>query len=255
MRHFLIYMSILGLLFFSDCTSRKNIMYLHSSSDTEENISYSKNPIENNLQIGDVVYVRILSINEEINDLFNLNNTGSTNVSSETSITLKGFTINPDGFIKLPVIDTIHVEGLTIFEAEAVIQKKVNDFFKDATVIVKLLNAKVSVLGEVNRPGNFIVYRNELTIFEAIALAGDINQYGDKRKVMIIRTSGNKNETYRIDLTNADIMSKEKLYVKPGDVIIVEPLKLKSFRLNTPTISLLLSSISTLILTLEYLNK
>ncbi len=254
MKQFIVYLSVI-LLLVSSCTSRKNSMYLYNRPDNNETISYPKKITENTLQVGDVVYVRILSINEEINNLFNLDNNSYTNITSETSITLKGFTINPEGYIKLPVIDTIQVAGKTIFEAEALIQEKVNEYFKEASVIVKLLNAKVSVLGEVNRPGSFFVYRNELSIFEAIALAGDVNQYADKKRVMIIRTSSKQNETFRIDLTDEQIISDKNFYVKPGDIIIVEPLKLKSFRLNTPTISLFVNSIYTFVLTLYYIQR
>ena len=256
MSRYLIIYTVLISLVFSNCTSKKNIVYLENRSENNAAIQYNKNSIENKLQPGDVIYVRILSVNKEINDLFNLDNTGSrTNITSETSINLQGFSINPDGYIRLPIIDTIKVVGLTVFEAEDVIQKSVNAYFKNATVIVKLLNAKISVLGEVNRPGSFIVYRNELSIFEAIALAGDVNQYADKKRVLVIRTSGEKNETYRVDLTDENIMNSKTFYLLPDDIVIVEPLNLKSFRLNTPTISLAFSAISTLILTLNFIQN
>lgn len=244
------------LLFFillSGCTSRKDIVYLYNRSDAYEPIEYQKKNVENTLQSGDVVYVRIMSVNREITDLFNLDNSGNrANITSETSINLQGFTVNPDGYIRLPVIDSIKVKGLTVFEAEYVIQEKVNEYFLNATVIVKLLNAKISVLGEVNRPGSFIVYRNQLSIFEALAMAGDVNQFADKKRVLIIRTSGEKNQTFRVDLTDEHIMRSEFFYLLPDDIVIVEPLKLKAFRLNTPTITLAFSAISTLILTLKY---
>lgn len=256
MSRYLIIYTVLISLVFSNCTSKKNIVYLENRSENNAAIQYNKNSIENKLQPGDVIYVRILSVNKEINDLFNLDNSGSrTNITSETSINLQGFSINPDGYIRLPIIDTIKVVGLTVFEAEDVIQKSVNAYFKNATVIVKLLNAKISVLGEVNRPGSFIVYRNELSIFEAIALAGDVNQYADKKRVLVIRTSGEKNETYRVDLTNENVMNSKSFYLLPDDIVIVEPLNLKSFRLNTPTISLAFSAISTLILTLNFIQN
>jgi len=256
MSRYLIIYTVLISLIFSNCTSKKNIVYLENRSENNDAIQYNKNSIENKLQPGDVIYVRILSVNKEINDLFNLDNSASrTNITSETSINLQGFSINPDGYIRLPIIDTIKVVGLTVFEAEDVIQKSVNAYFKNATVIVKLLNAKISVLGEVNRPGSFIVYRNELSIFEAIALAGDVNQYADKKRVLVIRTSGEKNETYRVDLTDENIMNSKTFYLLPDDIVIVEPLNLKSFRLNTPTISLAFSAISTLILTLNFIQN
>jgi len=256
MNKYFIVFAFFTSLFFSNCTSLENIVYLENRPVNDDVIQYNKKSTENKLQPGDVIYVRILSMNKEINDIFNLDNTGArTNITSETSINLQGFTINPAGYIRLPIIDTVKVAGYTVFEVEDIIQNTVNSYFKNATVIVKLLNAKISVLGEVNRPGSFIVYRNELSIFEAIALAGDVNQYADKKRVLVIRTSGEKNETYRVDLTDEKIMSSETFYLLPDDIIIVEPLKLKSFRLNTPTISIVFSAISTLVLTLTFIYK
>ena len=247
---------LLVLLFASGCTSRKDIVYLYNRPDGYAPIEYQKKAVENRLKPGDVIYVRILSLNKEITDLFNLDNAGNrTNITSETSINLQGFSINPGGYIRLPIIDSIKVEGLTVFEAESEIQKKVNEYFLNATVIVKLLNAKISVLGEVNRPGNFFVYRNQLSVFEALAMAGDVNQFADKKRILVIRTAGEKNKTYRIDLTDENIMNSEAFYLLPDDIVIVEPLRLKAFRLNNPTISLAFSAVSTLILTLTYINN
>lgn len=215
-----------------------------------------KNTPEQVLQTGDVVYVRILSINKEISDLFNIDNgNNNTNISSETSISLKGFTIDNNGNIKLPVIDTIKISGLNMFEAEKKIQSKVNEYFKNATVILKPLNSKISVLGEVNRPGSFIIYRNEISILEALAMAGDVSQIGDKKRVLIIRTLNDQTITYRVDLTDKNVITSKDFYLLPNDIIIVEPLKLKSFRVNTPTISLFFTGLTALVATMSlYLN-
>jgi len=254
-RRIFILLSLVSIIF-SSCTSRKSLVFLENRSLDPNKVEYTKSNITNTLQPGDVVYVKILSINQDINALFNLDNSSSQgNITSETTISLKGFTINPEGYISLPIIDTIHIKGLTIFDAQKKIQQTVDSYFKNATVIVKLLNSKISVLGEVNRPGNYMINRNDVTIFEAIAMAGDIGQYGDKRKILVIRTSGEKNVTYRVDLTNDKIMNSENLYLLANDIIIVEPVKLKAFRLNQPTVSLVFGAISTLLLTLTYINK
>lgn len=235
-------------IFFSSCTSNKNLVYLENLPQGTEKISSSKQPLVYTLQKGDIVYVKILSINKELNELFNIDNSNNQNAYvNETSINLRGFTIDNDGYIRLPVIDTVKILGLQAYEAERLVQTKVNEYFKNATVVLKPLNTKISVLGEVNRPGQFVIYRNDVNILEAIAMAGDVNQFADKKKILIVRTINNSTLTYRVDLTDKSILSNKDFYLMPNDIVIVEPLNLKSLRVNTPTISLVLSGIGTLI--------
>ncbi|OQA99121.1 MAG: Polysaccharide biosynthesis/export protein [Bacteroidetes bacterium ADurb.Bin217] len=243
---FLIFITV--ITFFSGCTSNKNLVYLENLPQGTEKISTSKQTLEYTLQKGDIVYVKILSINKELNELFNIENSNNQNAYiNETSINLKGFTIDNDGYIRLPVIDTVKIEGLQAYEAERVVQTKVNEYFKNATVVLKPLNTKISILGEVNRPGQFVIYRNNINILEAIAMAGDVNQFADKKKILIIRTINNTTTTYRVDLTDKNVLSNKDFYLMPNDIVIVEPLNLKSFRVNTPTISIILSGVATIV--------
>lgn len=250
----LLFFSILAAitLSFSSCTSNKNLVYLRTIQANDSLVFEKKNVVPQ-LQIGDILYVRIMSINKDINDLFNLDNNTNLSNASDASVSLKGFTINSNGNIRLPVIDTVHVAGLTITEAEQQIQEKVNSYFKNATVILKSLNTKISVLGEVNRPGSFIVSKPEVNVLEALAMAGDVNQNGNKRNVTIIRNIDGSNVTYKIDLTDKNILKSEEFYLYPNDVVIVNPLGLKAFRLTSPTISLFFSGLTALITTLSFL--
>ena len=250
MRKFYIFIFIVVLGLQMSCTSNKKLVYMQNMPKGSEKIITQKNAVEQTLQIGDVVYVRILSINKEINELFNIESGTQTNITSETTISLKGFTIDNQGYIRLPVIDTVKILGLNTFDAEKKIQLKVNEYFKNATVMLKLLNSKISVLGEVNRPGSFIIYKIEINILEAISLAGDISQIGDRKNVVIVRTIGNENVTYRIDLTDVNLIKSKDFYLLPNDIVVVEPLKLKSFRMNTPTISLFFSGLTALAATI-----
>ncbi|MDR0940615.1 MAG: polysaccharide biosynthesis/export family protein [Bacteroidales bacterium] len=227
-------------------------MYLRGIQKTDS-LAFPKKNVEPQLQIGEVLYVRIISINKEINDLFNLDNNTNLSSASDASISLKGFTINSRGYIRLPVIDTVHVAGLTLTDAETVIQERVDAYFKNATVILKSLNTKISVLGEVNRPGSFVLAKPEINVLEALAMAGDVNQYGDKRNVTIIRNAGSDNISYTIDLTDKNILKSKEFYLYPSDVVVVNPLSMKAFRLSSPTFSLFFSGLTALVTTLSFL--
>lgn len=226
----------------------------HPKGDTV--MSFSQNNLNVILQPGDVVYIKVLSIDKETSALFNLDASGGgVNTTGEVSTALKGYTINEDGYIKLPVIDTINLAGLTLSKAEEVVQKRIDGYFINATVILKLLNTKISVLGEVNRPGTYNILRNSINLFEALALAGDITQYGNRKSILIVRTINNANITFRVDLTKENIIQTEQFYLLPNDIVIVEPLPLRAFRLNTTTISLIFSGLTTLVTTLTFFNS
>jgi len=237
---------------FFSCTSNKNLVYLRGIQPSDSLVFPKKNT-DPRLQIGEVLYVRIMSINKEINDLFNLDNTTNLSNASDASISLKGFTINSDGYIRLPVIDTVLVAGLTITAAEKAIQERVDTYFKNATVILKSLNTKISVLGEVNRPGSFVLAKPEINVLEALAMAGDVNQFGDKRNITIIRGSEGSNITYRIDLTNKNILKSGDFYLYPNDVVIVNSLSMKGFRMNSPTFSLFFTGLGAFATTMVFL--
>lgn len=243
-----------GVFLFSNCTSRKKLVYMNDHPKGDTVMTFNQNDLSVILQPGDVVYIRVLSIDKETSGLFNLDVAGSS-ATGEVSTALKGYTIDEKGIIHLPVIDTIHVAGLTISEAEKTVQKHIDGYFKNATVILKLLNTKISVLGEVNRPGTYSILRNSINLFEALALAGDITDYGNRKSILIVRTINNENISFRVDLTKENTIATEQFYLLPNDIVIVEPLPLRAFRLNTTTISLIFSGLTTLVTTLTFFNS
>ena len=256
-KYLLLCFIIIGTLLNYSCTSRKKLVYMNDHPKGYEVVTYNQNDLNVILQPGDVVYIKVLSIDKETSALFNLDAApgGGINTTGEVSTALKGYTIDESGYIRLPVIDTINVAGKSISEAERIVQTYVDGYFKNATVILKLLNTKISVLGEVNRPGTYNILRNSINLFEALALAGDITQYGNRKSILIVRTINNENITFRVDLTKENIISTEKFYLLPNDIVIVEPLPLRAFRLNTTTISLIFSGLTTLVTTLTFFNS
>ena len=255
-KRFLFCLICLGVLLFSNCTSRKKLVYMNDHPKGDTTMVFSQNDLRVILQPGDVVYIKVLSIDKETSSLFNLDmGGGGVNTTGEVSTALKGYTIDENGYVRLPVIDTINLSGLTISQAENLVQEKINGYFKNATVILKLLNTKISVLGEVNRPGTYSILRNSINLFEALALAGDITQYGNRKSILIVRTINNENITFRVDLTKENVIATENFYLLPNDIVIVEPLPLRAFRLNTTTISLVFSGLTTLVTTLTFFNS
>lgn len=248
---------VLAAIMLISCTSHRQLVYLKDVDSSSGGGSfYPKSRPEYLIQTRDVLYVKIYSLNEEMSNI--INQTMGANqqnlYQNETSLFINGYVVSDSGNIELPILGKIPVAGKKLDEALAVIQQRTAQYLKDATVTVKLISFKISVIGEVNRPGTYYNYNSQLTVLEAISMAGDINDYGNRHMVHVLRSGSTGTTSFQLDLTNKKILTTDGFFLLPNDVIYVEPIKSKTFRINLPTISLFLTSVSTLILVLNYIN-
>tara|TARA_B100000287_G_C20614914_1_gene773621 strand:+ start:915 stop:1625 length:711 start_codon:yes stop_codon:yes gene_type:complete len=222
----------------------EKITYLNESSLTEWDIS--KIPPKHQLEIGDILMVKVISRNEESKDLFNLeSNTNSANpILTSANLYFNGFIISQEGTIDIPNVGEVFVLNQTLEQAEETISIKAKEFLINPFVIVKLANLQFTILGEVNKSGNYPVYKEGITIYDAIAMAGGITDYGDLEQVKIIRSTNNKKQVYNINLSSNNILTSEFFYLRNNDLIYIKPLKFKGFKKSQS--QLLLSSLTTL---------
>jgi len=199
-------------------------------------------PIEHLFQIGDVLHVKILGVNEESFNLFNVETNANNIQATSANLYMNGFTIDKNGFIEIPTLGKIQVKGLNLEEIKKAIQLKADEFLVNSTVIVKHINFEITLLGEVNRPGTFTVFKQNITIFEALGLAGDLTDYANRKKVTIIRD----NQTISVNLAKKEILYLKEYYLKPNDVIYVKPLS--NVRLRSSNAQIYISAISTIAL-------
>jgi len=192
-------------------------------------------------------------MNREVTELINTSPTNTTNLySNDASFYIYGYNVNDSGNVEIPIIGKVNVVGKTLEEAKIAIAIQTAKILKDPTIIVKLISFKISVIGEVTKPGAYQNYNNQLTVLEAISQAGDISPFGNRKKIMIIRPQTEGTKIIRLDLTDKNILISEGFYLLPNDIVYVEPVKSKNFRNNIPTLSLTLGAISTFILVLNY---
>jgi len=237
----IVFILLISILF--SCTSISKITILNDSDQNEWNVSPT--PPKHSLEIGDVLIVKVLSFDEETTNFFNVeNNVNSANESlTSANIYLNGFTINQEGIIEIPYIGEVYVLNQTINQAKESIEEKVSEYLKDATVICKLGNFNITVLGEIYRPNTYPIYKDNISIFEAVAISGGITDYGDLTKVKLIRTQNNKKTVHKIDLTQQSVMNSDFYYLRNNDLLYVEPLRYRGLRKSQS--QLLLSSLTT----------
>jgi polysaccharide biosynthesis/export protein len=253
----------LAFLIISSCTSQKKLAYLNNLPETGGEELFTMEIPDYKLHPRDILYITIKAMtpNGTITDF--LASTGSSQSvyvgQSEGGGYLYGYDVNSEGNIILPVIGEIKVSDLTIEETRKLLQNKVKQTFKNATVECKLLSFKFTVIGEVRAPGAYVNYNNYLTVLEAIGRAGGVGDYGRRDKVLVVRPTEKGTKTYNLNLQDKNLLASEAYFLLPNDVVIVEPLGQKIFNLNLPTIAFVittvLSTITTTLLLIDYFGN
>jgi polysaccharide biosynthesis/export protein len=222
-------------------------MYLQDNSTGQ----FNSTNIEYTLQPNDILSVVVKSLDPSNTELFNLQvhqNYGNINGQS---MYLAGYTIDREGFVKLPIIGKIQVANLDVQQAENKIQEEIDKYLRNATVILKMVSFKVAMLGEVRNPGYYYVFNAKANVFEGLGMAGDITQTGNHKNVKLIRQNDTGSEVHVLDLTSTRILESNKFHLMPNDIIYVEPLKARTAQTNIQLWGTILSglNLSLLILT------
>ncbi|GAB3912940.1 polysaccharide biosynthesis/export family protein [Larkinella knui] len=223
---------VFGLLVigFSSCISQKQITYFQSpATDSTALAEVITNRYIPTIQTNDLLGINVNSLNPEASSFFNPY-AGAERVATFQTVNgqvpvtaVVGYLVDTEGNVQLPLVGKIKVVGLTSAAARDLIQEKLKNYLKEPTVAVRFLNFKVSVLGEVARPSMFSIPNEQMTITEALSLAGDITIYGRRDNVMIIRETNGKREFGRVNMNQRDLFKSPFYYLHPNDVIYVEP--------------------------------
>lgn len=245
---------IISSFLFTSCYYNKRWVYIQDKSYSESIPTQIKN--ENSqyrLRPSDVLSVKVKSSTEAgISDIFNISPTGQFFTMDAGNMYLQGYSIDQGGQITLPILGTITVKDLTLEEAENLIQQQANKFLNNATVIVKLVSFKITVLGEVRSPGYRYIFNNQATLLEGLGLAGDLTENGNRKRIKLVRQVPTGSEVVMIDLTDPKILKSKYYYLMPNDVIYVEPLRAQSKRSNLALLTLFFSAVTTTVLVLDY---
>ena len=222
---------------FASCVPQKKMLYLKDAEMVAENLSkeyVNDRTVDYKLQPGDNLFIRFINtIDERSAASLAGDYTRATQLTSDASIYLQSYTLDEEGYIELPLTGKIELKNLTVDQAKSKMQNELDKFVNQTTLIVKLSNFNLTVLGEVNRPGMYKVYQSQINLFEAMALAGNMTNFAKKSDVKIIRQTDHGSEIITIDMGQADVLSSPYYYLKPNDIVYVEPLKIKQWGFTT----------------------
>jgi polysaccharide export outer membrane protein len=225
----------------TSCVNQKQVVYFQKGANQHDTIAVIQAYVPK-IQSGDILAVDIGSLNPYASSFFNPYSTmpvtsdnGSTgNLSSGTGAASvgttqasPGFLVDSAGTIVEPLIGPIKVAGLTTSQARDVIKNKLKGYLKEVTVNVRLLNYKISVIGEVARPSVYIIPNERVTLPEALSMAGDLTIYGKRTNILIVRDDNGKKEFGRVDLTSRELYNSPYYYLRANDLVYVEPIKVR----------------------------
>ncbi len=252
----LILFGVIAFLF-SSCIPQKKMLYMQVQDDADT-LSTFKNErkIDYRVQPGDNLFIRVVSLDEQTTMLLNPLSSayGTTQLNNDASIYLNSYTIEEDGYLDFPMTGKIFVKNLNIEEVKAEIKIRLHEYLKEFVVIVKLVNFNITMLGEVKRPGQYKIYQTSINIFQAVSMASDLTDFANRNKIAIIRQTKTGSEVTYIDMTKRDLLLSDYYYLKPNDIVYVQPVKGKQFTFANFPYGIVFGFISTTILLLSYLQ-
>lgn len=224
------YLVVCVAVFLTACTSTKKIIYL------QDVVPLKQQEIEQKYEViihsDDLLAIMVNSRDQELAMPFNMPmvtyQLGTLGSSGQQRVL--GYLVDTDGNIDFPILGEIHVEGMTRMQLTELIKNKLieDDLIKDPIVTVQFLNFKISVMGEVGRPGSFTISGDRITLLEALSMAGDLTIYGRRDRVGVIRENNGKRTILFHDLRSAEIFNSPCYYLQQNDIVYVEPNKAKS---------------------------
>ena len=256
-RHLFFLLAISGLI--TSCVPQKEIKYLQKQQERDTLGFYpNKRNSDRKVQPKDNLYIRVYTLDEKASGYFNKLTTvsGATSYNDYTndaSIYLNSYNVNNDGTIDFPIIGKVFVQNMTVNEIKNIIQAKIDEYLKETMVVVKIVNFKITFVGEITRPGQYSIYKDDITIFEALSLAGDMTEFSNRKKVTLIRQTYGGSKVVYLNMNSDQILSSDYYYLQPNDIIYVMQLGYKRMGLgSTFAWAFIFSAITTTLLLINY---
>lgn len=235
MRQFLFGITLIFVILFSSCITNKDVVYLQDKgTPLNDSLLVKELSKPYRVQINDILSVNVKAIDEEVKKLVSLFNPveSQRETQGQQDLYFNGFTVDLHGNIEFPILGGVNVLGFTIDEIEAKVKEEILTKYLKATteiyVTVKLAGLRYTVTGEVGATGVFTLFQDRVNIIEALANAGDIENTGDRRDVLVIRQYPQGQKIHHIDLTDVTALQSPYYYIQSNDMILVKPLKRKA---------------------------
>src|SRR5690606_581679 len=201
--------------------------------------------------VNDILTIVVTAADPKVTAPFNPVSTMTTsNLTQQVDMALRPtYTVDIQGYVTLPMLGKVHVAGLTRIEAIEKIRSELSQYIKDPGVNMNFNNFRISVLGEVAKPGSFTLPSERVTVLEALSMAGDLTIRGVRQNILLIREVDGQKTMHRLDLTQQNILNSPYYYLAQNDVIYVEPNKAQINNSKLGANSNIIISIASLLIT------
>lgn len=237
---------IVPVIAITACVAQREVELLQDKNKTVKPF-YEAAYNEYRLKPNDELYIQINSLDEEAAGIFGAGGQQNLYLGSMNpyGASIISYTIDKSGYLFLPVIGKLSVLDKTVPEVVEMIKDSLREVLNQPIVSVKLINRYVSILGEVARPGHYAYSQDKLSIYNALGLAGDMTDYADRRRVILVRNGEGENLRVNLNLQSANILSSEYYYLRPKDVLYVNPSRKKFWGFRQFPFQVVLSTITT----------
>jgi polysaccharide export outer membrane protein len=260
---FLLFIAV--ILLCASCSNSKRLVYFNDLEKVRETalLSHVQDNAEHKIENNELLSVRITSPTTEENayKIFNINNDYKNTAPTSTggSAQTTGYLVSSEGYIEIPLLGPIKAAGLTKTQLKDYVTKKILDrkLLIDPIVDIRFLNYEVTILGEVARPTVINVPTEKISLIKALGVAGDINAFGRKDNVMVIRESDGKKLVTRVDLNSSTFLQSPYYYLQPNDIVYVETTKNRAASVDRTRLILpsILSTISVAVLVIDRITR
>lgn len=260
MNRFLYLLGALVVLLFSSCVSHGELLNFTEGTDFDQLSKEINNVPTLRIQHDDLLSIKITALDLEAALPFNLDPpTMNQNLNAGVGLRpLIGYLVDSEGFIDMPILGKVYVAGLTFKELKQVLLDELDTYLKAPVIVIRFLNFRITVLGEVASPSTFFMANERVTVLDALGQAGDISPYGNRTNILVIREQDGERTFGYLNLQDRAIFQSPYFYLQQNDVVYVEPLEEKTSTVRDQTQRILpwlsvITSLTTLVITLSRL--